>query len=325
MRRKNDFLTYFMDVDDDERPRRATRSSTRASSSGRARGRREMEFEREELERQEREMDKRELDEREIEEIQMRQMKKYPEAWTEKCLDAAKGWVLFSLRSTLERGDVREAILRKLLDRSVYIVGDPLSPERNYSELTPILKSFVNDIENPIIVFSAANLRDPETKETHYQSFILNKRERTLTCIDPAATSSGDGIYTPYVAQRISKFLASKKYTTIIPPVGFACQSSPTDIFCQTWSVILLHHFLNSHSPFFPRGGRAPNDREKGEILLKFYRDNLEIICEKLHEEYRANLRSDIFPGTSFFRGCLLEYDPCELFDELTDDFVMMP
>lgn len=201
-------------------------------------------------------------------------------------------WVLYSLREFLGLETIRNSILLKQL-RSIpgLVLGRTFSQEYSEKDLLQYLKAILSQ-KNKQVLFTAANLPDINTGETHYQTFVVNTSTKTLIMIDPARKSSGKGIYAPKVARDVIRpFFEANGYTVTWIDTTSACQIKLQDVFCQSWSLYLqiqtvLHPGLQITIP------KAQKD--KYALLLNFFKSLLtyEGFCEQLQSEYLESLNN---------------------------------
>ena len=259
---------------------------------------------------------KRSLDDQVIEEIK--------EDINEKRENIAS-WLTYSLRELMTYDDIRNSILRKYLVRlDLYHLGSTFSYLEKEDQ--PILEKYLETLpENKISLFTASNFVDPlikeekEEPETHFQSYIYDPLDKKLYVLDPAK-SFGEESQRQITNQIIVPYFLSKRNLTQqdIILVPNYCQVSNRDVFCQTWSLILLIQTINkkegntfiSDLPKTPKKKTiiTPSKKQKREpgflrnktteekriILKNFFVQILEDkkICKKFKEIYEKSISS---------------------------------
>jgi len=101
-----------------------------------------------------------------------------------------------------------------------------------------------------VVVFTASNIQEnAEDMETHYQSYIVDNKNKILFAIDPAInpkTKSGFGIYKPMVTTDIIQpFFEANKYRFQFVKLSNPAQTTKDDVFCQSWSLYILLALLD--------------------------------------------------------------------------------
>jgi hypothetical protein len=224
----------------------------------------------------------------------------------------------------------------------------------------PILEKYLETLpENKISLFTASNFVDQlikkekeelkqeeleqeeleqeepeqEEPETHFQSYIYDPLDKKLYVLDPAK-SFGEESQRQITNQVIVPYFLSKRNLTQqdIILVPNYCQVSNRDVFCQTWSLILLIQTINkkegntfiSDLPKTPKKKtiitaskkqkrepgflRNKTTEEKRIILKNFFVQILEDkkICKKFKEIYEKSISSlkKEFPYLSIKNQC---------------------
>lgn len=165
-----------------------------------------------------------------------------------------------------------------------------------HTEITEYCEDITeNDGITGIIVMTSANIQESTNDMlTHYQSFIINKDAKEVYVVDPASKRNGNGIYEAVVAK------------TIILPIfrlhGYKCefvrlsnpaQTNKGDVFCQTWTVIILLKSLNilkKHQKIDIIDIPSPKPKiNKYKLLMDFYKDiliKIPKVSSQLKNEY---------------------------------------
>lgn len=165
-------------------------------------------------------------------------------------------WKIHYMKEILGMEDIRNEILEKFIFKKVQkkgiIFGKTFGVD-NYNEINPYCDSILKLLEDAnrkerYLIFTATNIPDPYTKETHYQSFVVDFETRQLFIFDPAKRRRRQGvaIYTGFVTDlvvvpKLQHVLTPKFEIPTVTP-----QLTVTDTFCQTWSLWMVIHFLNS-------------------------------------------------------------------------------
>lgn len=156
-------------------------------------------------------------------------------------------------------------------------------------EITDYCEDVIEDdgVEG-IVVMTAANIQiSPRDNMTHYQSFIIDKDEKRVYAVDPAAKAQGFGIYEAAVSQTIVfPIFRSHGYKCEFVSLTHPAQSNKGDVFCQTWTLVILLKVLEK---IFQTGEKksfsgaidipAPRPKiNKYKMLLEFFKNILENI-----------------------------------------------
>jgi hypothetical protein len=248
--------------------------------------------------------------------------------------ETAISWVLHAIKIVLGYEDVRRDILKefhpKIRNIEYYRMfdGDPESDRtpglEKYKEIQEHLMESLN--RQPYILFTACNMKDPDTGETHYQSFYMNNKRREIYVIDPAKPKKGYGIYYPEVAILVVRnFAKANGYAFRF--LGSTCpaQTSLDDVFCQSWTMYMLLHGLEFG---FENPVQMPKLQfDKYNVLLSFYKEILKKIpstVEDLRTTYYEELLSEENKNIVLSEGTLEDWytlcsmDPYELVLKMT-------
>jgi hypothetical protein len=228
-------------------------------------------------------------------------------AISDELFDDFVSWILFSLRELMGYSDIRNLLINSFIKQSgiqgIYDKLIPFEPLRN--DDTGVIK-LCNDIitnnTHNIFIFTGTNLPDPDTMETHYNIFIVDKTENTVRAIDPAIKSINEqgeqelGIYHPFLAlETIFPFFQNYGYNTGFIQLKNPAQTNPGDVFCQSWTLLILKLWLSSirygniNNPV-----EIPEDQlSKYALLLDFYKEivlNFPTIAAIFNETYIKNI-----------------------------------
>lgn len=157
-------------------------------------------------------------------------------------------WITFALRSLMTYGDIRNRILTQQLEKTnkldIFDLGEtfPYLEKKDKPEVEEYLSQLSKD---KISIFTASNFVDPSDNkdlETHFQSFIYHPIQKKLYIIDPALHFGSE--YQREIANQVIIPYFIKNYglneKNDIKLVSNYCQMSTRDVFCQTWTLILL-------------------------------------------------------------------------------------
>jgi len=246
-------------------------------------------------------------------------------------LSNIRSWVLYSIRETYEKQNVRNKILKHILHNGITrrgyipVYGKTINNRTSQSSL----KSYIEELTTQyppdpdsklVIMFTVSNQYDPVTHETHFQSFIYVPGSAIIYAFDPARDCWQDeGIYAAHAVDEVEDLIkyyndskktidANLQITVAFPEVVEACQIHDNDVFCQTWSLFLqvfaIFTLLTTgkveENPIIP-----VDQFEKYQILLNFYKKTVPIICDELRKNYSSlpNL------PTAYKKGI----DPCDI------------
>ena len=220
-------------------------------------------------------------------------------------------WILYSVRETFEDESCRNSLLRFYLEDIPDIEYGPTFVGK-YEEAA----SYIKTLQKSTVLFTVANIPDEESKQTHYQSFIL--RNKTVWIFDPARTSRGEGIYNPYAANYLMRTFRKSGSTVKWFVPKNPCQTEDHDVFCQTWSLYLQINFMLNGEVVIPK-----NYCEKYQLLLTFIKNALSdsFFSETLHINYKeavdyavSNIKQ---PCRNLVRNEYLSYNPCNVLKDM--------
>lgn len=245
------------------------------------------------------------------------------------------GWLLLALREAMGDPGVRNAILQKHMGTTVKrVVEFGRTFEAGFT--LKQLESYLTTIVAPkkkvrYLLFTAQNLPDKRSGETHYQTFILDYPQKSLWVMDPARTPTGKGIYRPFIAlDVVIPFFKEREWTTEFAPTSSACQKGVRDVFCQSWSLFLQIEFLKM---LLEEGSvhtlDIPSKKEERYLLLvQFLQKALAIpkVCDQVSASYTHLIQShpNLVQGASTqqqkkrIRDTYLAVSPCLLLSRMT-------
>ena len=163
---------------------------------------------------------------------------------------------------------------------------------------------YIIKLKKDIVVFTATNIQqNDEDNETHFQTFIVDNNNKKAYVIDPAYDKNEDefiGIYYAEVTHEVIKpFLESKGYKLQFIPLSRPAQSTTNDVFCQTWSLLILLDLLKTKKYEDPHMEyKIPTTELKCyEMILDFYKDifidSMPELLENLQEEYNGSINDN--------------------------------
>lgn len=170
-------------------------------------------------------------------------------------------------------------------------------------EIETYLEYMIN-LKNDNVVFTATNVQqNNEDNETHFQMFIVDNNNKKVYAIDPAYNKDEEnfiGIYYAEVTHEVIKpFLESKGYDFKFVPLSRPAQSTTNDVFCQTWSLLILLDLLETKKYLDPNMEyKIPSTQLNCyEMILDFYKDifidSMPELLENLQEEYNGSINEN--------------------------------
>ena len=230
-------------------------------------------------------------------------------------------WVLYSLREVLGYEHIRTSILKNELVYAKspnFIYGPTFAQEYNPKNLETYLSSILK-LKNKRVLFTASNLPDINTRETHYQTYIVDTSNKTVLMIDPARKVSGKGIYPPIVSREVVRpYFENAGYAVSWIDTSSACQIKTHDVFCQSWSLYLqiqatLNPGLRIEIP--------KSQNKKYELLLNFFQkvSTYSDVCLELQNEFKGLIKeakSSVI--TAAEKKYMLVQDPCLILHQMS-------
>ena len=150
-----------------------------------------------------------------------------------------------------------------------------------------------------IVVFTATNVQqDDNDIETHFQSYIIDNKNKKIYVIDPAFNKNGErfvGIYYAEVTHEVIKpFLEAKGYEVNFVHLTKPAQTTTDDVFCQSWSLLILLNLLDDNNYEKNVEFNIPSKKiEKYNMLLTFYKtifNHMPELRENLKFEYNGSI-----------------------------------
>jgi len=253
-------------------------------------------------------------------------------------------WLLHSIKILLGDESIRRyIILKKIPDlkhqsEKDIRTFDPFvktgqTRQDKYKEIEKYLEYAIK-LKKDNVVFTATNVQqNDEDHETHFQTFILDNDNKKVYVIDPAYNKDNEGFIGIYYAEvtheAIKPFLESKGYELNFVPLSRPAQSTKNDVFCQTWSLLILLDLLKPLNKSTAQSLKNNNYQEyaiprtkpeRYEMLLEFYKDifidSMPELLDNLQEEYIGSINEcddDDDPLTEEQKTQLLEVDVGDL------------
>ena len=223
-------------------------------------------------------------------------------------------WLLHSIKILLGDESIRRYIivqkfpnLKHQLKKDIRtfnpFVKKGKTRQDKFKEIETYLEYIIN-LKNDNVVFTATNVQqNDEDNETHFQTFIVDNINKKAYAIDPAYNKNEEdfiGIYYAEITHEVIKpFLESKGYDFKFVPLSRPAQSTTNDVFCQTWSLIILLDLLKTKKYLDPNMEyKVPSTQLNCyEMVLDFYKD-IFIDCmpellENLQEEYNGSIKEN--------------------------------
>jgi hypothetical protein len=226
--------------------------------------------------------------------------------------DLSISWLLHSIKILLGDESIRRYIilndfpkLKHQLKKDIRTF-DPFVKKKKtrqdkYKEIEKYL-DYVIKLKKGIVVFTATNVQqNDEDNETHFQTFIVDNDDKKVYAIDPAYDKDKEdfiGIYYAEVThESIKPFLESKGYEFKFIPLSRPAQSTTNDVFCQSWSLLILLDMLHNNRYKEPNVEfKIPKTKpERYQMLLDFYKDifihSMPELLDNLQEEYIGSIK----------------------------------
>ena len=196
-------------------------------------------------------------------------------------------WVLYALRAVLGYEHVRTAVLKRYVGHLPDVtIGRTFAGVYRYRDLTGYIRTQLQTPGRVLMTASNTGRYVSTSSETHYQTFIINTKERLVTAIDPARRPRGRGIYRPIITEDVVAPTAVEAgFDVEWLETTNACQVNRDDVFCQSWSLLLqiVAVLEPDHVVDVPRA-----QVDKYADLLSFYKAIMELstVCDELRQEY---------------------------------------
>lgn len=239
----------------------------------------------------------------------------------------------------------------RTFDAFVYFEKNDASFDDAIERKYMMIRNYLSEIVklNGTVVFTATNIqRDADDCETHFQSFIVDNDNKTVLAIDPAYNKSvvkknkknnvlevHQGIYYAEVTHNVIKpffktsngsFKTSNgsfktTYDFHIVPLSHPAQISFDDVFCQSWSLLILDSLLKTRHPLASAGRLntivtqeftiPETQNDKYDMLLTFYKrifTDIPTLKKYLKNEYTGEIIDNFGEDSS-----LLKADPVKI------------
>jgi hypothetical protein len=267
----------------------------------------------------------------------------------------AVSWVLHSIKNVMGYDIVRKSILKHFIP-GIQNLSDSTTfsgMEEDYAKITGDYILNIATQKKPYVVFTIANpaLEENNLFETHYQFIYVDNVNHIIYSIDPASVYNPDtgkvirGVWRPEASEGMITYLKKHnhkihghKYRFQFVKTSHPAQTSEDDVFCQTWSLMLMIEFINKtlENPSFTDYSQIvinipENEHARYQKIVDFYHlvtdipviDNpREKICDVLTEEYQRELKnrkSTIIKNSSVdMYDKLIKTDPCLVMKQLT-------
>ena len=246
----------------------------------------------------------------------------------------AISWLLHSIKILLGDESIRRYIIVQYFTNLKYKskkhirTFDPFikkgTRQDKFDKITKYLESIEN-LKKDIVVFTATHVQqDINDNETHFQSFIVNNETKQVWVIDPALNKLNAnlvGIYYPEITHELIKPHFEKKgYTVQFIQLSNPAQTTTDDVFCQSWSLMILLQILTNNNYTKNKEYIIPFTQEKKyEMLLNFYKkiftENPEL-QDNLKIEYEGSVKELLFAKDKEKR--ILDYNPFVLLQNMT-------
>jgi hypothetical protein len=198
-------------------------------------------------------------------------------------------WRLHYLKELLGLKSIRNDIVKKFLSQNDICFGETFGIE-TYDKVEKYCKIIMNPKSCRYLVFTATNPPDKITNETHYQSYVIDYKERKLYIFDPAKRGKGLPTYSGYITSSIVVPILRQNFQPVFMIPRITPQTNKKDTYCQTWSLWMVIQFFNENFD-------QPMDH-KYMKLYTFYQEILiqfPKICTSLRRRVKCG-RSCILP-----------------------------
>jgi hypothetical protein len=223
--------------------------------------------------------------------------------------DLAISWLLHSIKILLGDESIRRYIilntiynLKHTLKKDIRTFDPFVKKNKTRQDKYKIIEKYLDYVItlDDIIVFTATNVQQHENdNETHYQSFIVDNDNKKVYVIDPAFDKKQEnyiGIYYAEVThESIKPYFEMKGYNVSFIHLKRPAQSTKNDVFCQTWSLLILLEILENKK--YKQEGleiKIPKlELERYRKILEFYKaifKNMPELQENLREEYKGSI-----------------------------------
>ena len=242
----------------------------------------------------------------------------------------AISWLLHSIKILLGDESIRRYIilnynprLKHQLEKDIRTFDAFVQPGKTRSDKNKEIEKYLKyaiKLKKDIVVFTATNVQQhDQDMETHFQSYIVDNDNKCVYVIDPAFNKNKHnfvGIYYAEVTHEVIKpFFEKNDYKVKFVRLTKPAQTTTDDVFCQSWSLLILLNLLNNNIYKDDLEFDIPSTKlEKYDILLEFYKTIFTHM-----PELRANLKAEYEGSIKDYRFDrddekeLLSYDPYDL------------
>lgn len=230
--------------------------------------------------------------------------------------DIAISWAIHAMKDVIGRQIVRKNIITtfvpKIKNARQIRTFDAFQQYKTApydNKKTKILTYCANIIKlKSLVVFTASNIQEnAEDMETHYQSYIVDNKNKILFAVDPAInpkTKTGFGIYKPMVTTDIIQpFFEKNGYRFQFVKLSNPAQTTKDDVFCQSWSLYILLALLDgqfdgvNNNNAFSKTITIPKSKiDKYAVLLDFYKKILggvDGVADELNQTFVGYINDD--------------------------------
>ncbi len=246
----------------------------------------------------------------------------------------AISWLMYALKIILGDESIRRYIILyynpELRNRGKHVIRtfDAFLRNKTTDEKKSSIIQYCGNMckRKGVVVFTATNIQqDLLDNETHFQSYIINNKDKKLTIIDPAYNRNKRGIYEPEISNEvIIPFFESEGYDCKFIELINPAQKSKKDVYCQSWTLYILLQKLRQNEYLTDNSLDIPEDQlNKYDMLVQFYKqifNDMPELKENLLAEYEGVIVDSNGPKSlsKNEKEKLLQYDPIDLLMNIT-------
>ena len=232
--------------------------------------------------------------------------------------ESIRRYIILELNPTLKNSSTKD-----LRTFDAFVIQGKTREDKN-KEIEKYLKHTIK--LKGIVVFTATNVQQHDKDmETHFQSYIIDNEHKKIYVIDPAFNKNGErfvGIYYAEVTHEVIKpFFEEKGYEVQFVHLSKPAQTTTDDVFCQSWSLLILLNLLENKSYKKDIEFQIPSKKkDKYKMLLNFYQiifNHMPELRENLKAEYDGSIIEAGFSQDEETR--LLNFDTYELLQSMTE------
>jgi hypothetical protein len=242
----------------------------------------------------------------------------------------AISWLLHSIKILLGDQGIRRYIilhynptLKHPLEKDIRTFDAFVKPGKTRADKNKEIETYLKyviKLKKDIVVFTATNVQQHDKDmETHFQSYIVDNDNKCVYVIDPAFNKNKEnfvGIYYAEVTHEVIKpFFEKNHYEIKFVRLTKPAQTTTDDVFCQSWSLLILLNLLNNKNYENDFEFDIPSTKlEKYDMLLEFYKTIFRHMPElrgNLKVEYDGSIKDFGFDKED--EKELLSYDPYDL------------